>query len=44
MSGAEFHRHVGAENILPHVEAALKRASEIWGTGPQQPSQAPPAA
>jgi sulfate permease, SulP family len=44
MSGAEFHRHVGAENILPHVEAALKRASEIWETGPQQPSQAPPAA
>jgi len=44
MSGAEFHRHVGAENILPHVEAALKRASEIWETGPQQPLQAPPAA
>ena len=44
MSGAEFHRHVGAENILPHVEAALKRAAEIWHTGPQQPSQAPPAA
>jgi SulP family sulfate permease len=44
MSGAEFHRHVGAENILPHVEAALQRASEIWGSGPQQPSQAPPAA
>jgi SulP family sulfate permease len=44
MSGAEFHRHVGAENILPHVDAALKRASEIWETGPRQPSHAPPAA
>jgi SulP family sulfate permease len=30
MNEAEFHRHVGAENILPHVEAALKRAEEIW--------------
>jgi len=29
MEAAEFHRHVGAENILPHVEAALKRAEEI---------------
>jgi len=45
MNQAEFHRHVGAENILPHVEAALKRAAEIWATrGPWQPSQAPPAA
>jgi len=35
MNEAEFHRHVGAENILPHVEAALKRASEIWEIGPQ---------
>ncbi|HVQ14319.1 MAG TPA: SulP family inorganic anion transporter, partial [Vicinamibacterales bacterium] len=44
MNQAEFHRHVGAENILPHVEGALKRAAEIWTTGPGQPSQAPPAA
>ena len=45
MNGAEFHRHLGAENILPHVDAALKRAGEIWGkTGPRQPSQEPPAA
>jgi len=42
MDEAEFHRHVGAENILPHVEAALKRAREIWRTR-QQPSE-PPAA
>lgn len=26
---AEFHRHVSAENILPHVEAALARAARI---------------
>jgi SulP family sulfate permease len=26
---AEFMRHVGSENILPHVEAALHRAREI---------------
>jgi len=45
MNEAEFHRHVGAENILPHVEGALKRAAEIWATsGPGQPSQRPPAA
>ena len=43
MNGAEFHRHVGAENILPHVEAALKRAPRSGGLD-QQPSQAPPAA
>jgi SulP family sulfate permease len=29
MSEAEFHRHVGAENILPNVSAALQRAEEI---------------
>jgi len=29
MAAAEFHRHVGAENILPHVTAALARAKEI---------------
>jgi SulP family sulfate permease len=26
---SDFMRHVGAENILPHVEAALQRAREI---------------
>jgi sulfate permease, SulP family len=29
MDRAEFHRHVGQENILPNVEAALRRADEI---------------
>jgi sulfate permease, SulP family len=29
MSQAEFHRHVGAENILINVDAALARAAEI---------------
>ena len=33
MSRSEFHRHVGAENILPNVEAALKRADEIRRAG-----------
>jgi SulP family sulfate permease len=28
---AEFVAHVGAENILPHVQAALQRATAIWG-------------
>ena len=28
MSQAEFHRHVGAENILPNVTAALTRAED----------------
>jgi SulP family sulfate permease len=26
---AEFIEHVGAENILPHVDAALRRARDI---------------
>ncbi len=30
MSQAEFHLHVGAENILPNVNAALARASQVW--------------
>jgi sulfate permease, SulP family len=36
---ADFRRHVGSENILPHVEAALQRAQEIAaafaGVGPE---------
>jgi sulfate permease, SulP family len=43
MDEAEFHRHVGEDNILPHVEAALRRAGEIWATR-TQPRQEPPAA
>ena len=27
---AEFMEHVGTENIVPHVEAALERAREIY--------------
>jgi hypothetical protein len=26
---AEFHRHVGTANILPHIDAALARAGEL---------------
>jgi SulP family sulfate permease len=29
ISGSDFLKHVGAENILPHVQAALARAQEI---------------
>ena len=32
MQRAEFHRHVGAENILPSVSAALRRAEELYRT------------
>jgi sulfate permease, SulP family len=32
MDAAEFHRHVGEENILPNVEAALGRAKEVWSS------------
>jgi SulP family sulfate permease len=34
MDEAEFHRHVGEENILPNVETALSRAKEVWSTRP----------
>jgi len=30
MRMAEFHRHVGAENILPHVQAAIDRAEALY--------------
>jgi SulP family sulfate permease len=33
MDRAEFHRHVGAENVLPHVDAALARARAIHDAG-----------
>jgi len=31
MQRVEFHRHVGAENMLPSVDTALRRAREIFG-------------
>jgi SulP family sulfate permease len=30
MRMAEFHQHVGAENILPHVQAAIDRAQALY--------------
>ena len=30
MEDAEFHRHIGAQNILTSVDAALRRADEVW--------------
>jgi SulP family sulfate permease len=38
MARADFHRHVGEENILPNVEAALRRAAAIWDSGRQDPA------
>jgi SulP family sulfate permease len=35
MNRAEFHRHVGVENILPSVDAALTRAREIHESRPR---------
>ena len=29
MERAEFHRHVGAENIVPNVDSALERARKV---------------
>jgi SulP family sulfate permease len=43
MDEAEFHRHVGTQNIVPNIEAALTRAAEIWAAR-TQPRQEPPAA
>jgi SulP family sulfate permease len=34
MAQAEFHRHVGEENIVPSVDAALARAAEIVASRP----------
>jgi SulP family sulfate permease len=31
ISQSDFLKHVGAENVLPHVQAALARAREIQG-------------
>src|SRR6202049_3895630 len=31
ISGSDFLKHVGVENVLPHVQAALTRAREIQG-------------
>ena len=33
MQRAEFHRHVGAENVLPNVDAALRRAEQLHRAG-----------
>ena len=35
MRQAEFHRHVGAENILASVDAALARARQLHGAAPR---------
>jgi SulP family sulfate permease len=45
MEQSEFHRHVGAENILPNVEAALARARHLQEapTASTSSSAAPPS-
>ena len=30
MKQAEFHEHVGADNICDNIDAALRRAAELW--------------
>jgi SulP family sulfate permease len=32
ISRSDFMKHLGPENVLPHVQAALARASEIQET------------
>jgi SulP family sulfate permease len=32
MHQAEFEQHVGAENICPHVTAAIQRAQAVYDT------------
>jgi SulP family sulfate permease len=34
---ADFVQHIGRENILPHVEAALERAKQVHERGPGAP-------
>jgi SulP family sulfate permease len=31
LSGSDFLKHLGSENLLPHVQAALLRARDIQG-------------
>ncbi len=31
IAGSDFIKHIGSENVLPHVQAALARAKEIQG-------------
>ncbi len=40
MDQADFHRHIGEENIQPHLEAGLRRAREILAlpAGAEKPS------
>ena len=43
MQRAEFHRHVGVENMLPSVDAALRRARELQEATPTTRSPSPHA-
>jgi SulP family sulfate permease len=38
LSGARFVGRIGSENIMPNVQAALDRASEVYGTATVQAS------
>ena len=37
MKQAEFHEHVGADNICPNIQAALERAAELHRQQPNRP-------
>ena len=39
----DFAQHIGAENILPHVQAALERARQVHAESPWQGGIAPSA-
>jgi sulfate permease, SulP family len=43
MAQSEFHRHVGAENILPNVDAALRRPWNCGARSSDSASVVPPA-
>src|SRR6478672_5977376 len=34
MEQAEFHRHLGDENVLPNLAAALRRAQDVISSSP----------
>jgi hypothetical protein len=35
---AEFVEHIGRDNILPHIAAALRRAAQIFGEKSERPA------
>jgi SulP family sulfate permease len=42
MHQAEFHEHVGADNVCANIDAALRRAAELWERTVVQDRTVPP--